>query len=332
MNIFITLDYELFYDKNPKLENCIIYPTNEILKIVDPLNVKLILFVDVGYLKCLEKYKNTFPELEKDYLLITTQLKELCAKGHEVQLHIHPHWEDTTYNGKEWTFNLTRYKLTDFSEEEIHKIVTEYTEILERITQQKLTAFRAGGWSAQPFKTIGEALQKNGIIYETSVYPKGVLKSKEQWFDFTNVGFRKSRWKFSSDLTKEDPKGSFTEIAISAFKVMPIFFWRFVVVRLLKIPNHVSLSKGSAVGPSKLHILRLLLWPSYSVVSIDGFKASYLEKAYKFYQNKNLQDFVIIGHPKAFTPFSLNEFKKFINKNERHKDVIVFSDIKKKAS
>lgn len=332
MNIFITLDYEIFYDKNPNLENHIINPTNEILKIVDPLNVKLILFVDVGYLKYLEKYKSTYTELEKDYQLITTQLKELCANGHEVQLHIHPHWEDTTYDGKEWHFDLTRYKLADFSEKEIHAIVTEYTEILHRVTQQKLTAFRAGGWSAQPFKVIGEALHNNGIVYDTTVYPRGVLKSKEQWFDFKNVGFDKTRWNFSNDLTKEDPKGHFTEIAISALKVMPFFFWRFVVVRILKISEHVSISKGSAVGPSKLHILRLLTWPSYSVVSIDGFKASYLEKAFKVYKKKKLEDFVIIGHPKAFTPFSLKTFKKFIEKENRHKDVVVFSDLENKAS
>lgn len=327
MNILITLDYELFYDKTPNLENSIINPTNEILKIVDPLNVKLILFVDVGYLKCLEKYKATFPELEKDYQLITNHLKELCTKGHEVQLHIHPHWEDSTYNGNEWNFDLTRYKLSDFSNDEIYSIVTEYTEILHRITQQKLTAFRAGGWSAQPFKTIGKALHNNGIVYDSTVYPRGVLKSKEQWFDFKNVGFQKSRWRFSNDLTKEDPQGHFTEVAISALKVLPFFFWRFVAVKLLKSPQHVSLSKGSAVGPSKLHIIRLLLWPSYSVASIDGFKASYLEKAFQFYKKKNLQDFVIIGHPKAFTQFSLKKFKKFIEKEKRHKDVVVFSDL-----
>ena len=328
MNILITLDYELFYDKIPNLENHIIHPTNEILKIVDPLNVKLVLFVDVGYLKCLEKHKTEFPELEKDYVQITAQLKEMCANGHEAQLHIHPHWEDSYYDGKEWHFDLTRYKLADFSEGENHAIVNEYTKILERITGQKLTAFRAGGWSAQPFETLGKALSNNGIVYDSTVYPKGVLKSKEQWFDFQNIDFSKSRWKFSNDLTKEDPEGSFTEIAISAFKVLPFFFWRFVVVRLLKIPQHVSLSKGSAVGPSKLHILRLLSWPSYSVASIDGFKASYLEKAFQFYKKKSLQDFVIIGHPKAFTPFSLKTFKNFIEKENRKKDVVVFSDLK----
>ncbi|MEZ4778117.1 MAG: hypothetical protein R2786_01900 [Flavobacteriaceae bacterium] len=325
MNILITLDYELFYDKKPSLEKQIINPTKELLKIADPLNIKLVLFVDVGYLKCLEKFKGDYPELEKDYQLITSQLRELCEKGHEAQLHIHPHWEDTLYDGKEWTFDLSRYKLADFSEEEVERIVSEYTEILSRITQQKITAYRAGGWSAQPFPPIGKALKKNDILIDSTVYPRGFLSSKDQWFDFKKVGFEKSQWKFSEDLTTENNKGSFTEVAISSFKVLPFFFWKFVWVRLMKIPKHVSLSKGSAVGPSKLHILRLLLWPSYSVVSIDGFKASYLEKAYQFYQKKKLQDFVIIGHPKAFTSFSLQKFKEFIEKEQRYKKVVGFS-------
>jgi hypothetical protein len=127
---------------------------------------------------------------------------------------------------------------------------------------------------------------------------------------------------------KEDKNGSFLEVAISSFKVLPFFFWRFVAVRLLKISEHVSYSKSSAVGPSKLHILRLLLWPSYSVVAIDGFKARYLENAYQFYKKKNLEDFVIIGHPKAFTPFSMKKFKQFIEKENRAKQVVVFSEYK----
>lgn len=325
MKILITLDYELFYSDNPKLEDCIITPTKELLKIVDPLNVKLVLFVDVGYLKCLEKYKNDYPELQKDYDSITGQMKELCAKGHEVQLHIHPHWEDTTYSGSEWVFDLTRYRLSHFSNEEIDTIVTEYTEILHRITGQKITAYRAGGWSAQPWEPIGNALQKNGVHIDTSVYPKGSMKSKEQWFDFSNVGFDKTAWNFSNDLTREDAKGYFTEVAISAYKVLPFFFWNFAYKRLTKAKGHNALSNASA-RPSKKQILRLLLWPSNSVVSIDGFKTSYLEKAYRWYKKRNLEDFVIIGHPKAFTPFSLQKFKEFIEKDDRHKEVVVFSE------
>ncbi|MCB0457960.1 MAG: hypothetical protein R2776_08985 [Flavobacteriaceae bacterium] len=327
MNILITLDYELFYDKKPSLEEQIINPTKELLKIADPLNIKLVLFVDVGYLKCLEKFKGEYPELENDYHLITSQLRELCEKGHEAQLHIHPHWEDTYFNGKEWVFDLTRYRLSHFTDDEILRIVTEYREILHRISGQEITAYRAGGWSAQPWEPIGKALKENNVSIDSTVYPKGVMKSKEQWFDFANVNSDKTSWRFSNDLTKEDKDGYFREVAISAYRVSPLFFWDFAFKRLTKAKGHNALSDASA-RPSNKQIFKLLTRPSNSVVSIDGLKASYLEKAYNWYKKRMLNDFVIIGHPKAFTPYSLEKFKQFIEKENRHKDVVLFSKYK----
>ena len=327
MKILITLDYELFYSGNPQLESCIINPTNQLLEIVDPLNIKLVFFVDVGYLKCLEKYKNEFPQLEKDYQAITQQIKNLCNNGHEVQLHIHPHWEDTFFNGNEWVFDLTRYKLSDFSDSEIMQIVTEYTAILHRISGQEIFAYRAGGWSAQPWEPIGKALKENNVSIDSTVFPQGVMKSKEQWFDFANVNFNKTSWQFSNDLTKEDKDGYFREVAISAYRVSPLFFWDFAFKRLTKAKGHNALSNASA-RPSNNQIFKLLTRPSNSVVSIDGFKASYLEKAYLWYKKRMLEDFVIIGHPKAFTPYSLKKFKEFIEKKNRHKDVVLFSEYK----
>ena len=53
--------------------------------------------------------------LKKDYDLITQQIQKLSAEGHDVQLHIHPHWEDSTFDGIEWIFDTNRYKLSDFS-------------------------------------------------------------------------------------------------------------------------------------------------------------------------------------------------------------------------
>ena len=56
MNIYITLDYELFFGPDSgTVENCIIEPTEQLLNIVDPLGVKFVCFVDSGYLLALEK-------------------------------------------------------------------------------------------------------------------------------------------------------------------------------------------------------------------------------------------------------------------------------------
>ena len=62
MNIYITLDYELFFAKESgSVEKSIIEPTQKIIDVVDPLGIKLCFFVDSGYLVNLKKYKDQYP-------------------------------------------------------------------------------------------------------------------------------------------------------------------------------------------------------------------------------------------------------------------------------
>ena len=225
MNIYITLDYELFFGKNSgNLNQCIINPTNKLITILNKYNIKATFFVDVGYIVKLQEYKKQYPNLEKDYQLISNQIKDLAKNGHGIELHIHPHWEDTSYDGKKWRFNTTRYKLTDFNENEILDIVTKYKNVLETISEKTITTYRAGGWSIQPFKNIGKALAKNNIFIDSTVYPKGYYNSKSQSFDFRKSPSTKTIWNFSKDPAIEDKNGVFTEIPISSIKVSPLFF------------------------------------------------------------------------------------------------------------
>ena len=160
MKIYITLDYELFFgSKSGSVEKCIIEPTNDLLKIVDPYNVKFTCFVDAGYLIQLEKHKDIYPQLQNDYSKITKQISDLADNEHGIELHVHPHWEDSYYNGANWVFSKSRYKLSDFKEEEIEDIITRYNDILKRVSGKNPVTYRAGGWSAQPFGPIKKALK-----------------------------------------------------------------------------------------------------------------------------------------------------------------------------
>lgn len=326
MNIYITLDYELFFgEKSGSVEHSIIKPTEAILKIVDIYKVKLVCFVDVGYLVKLEEQKEEFPNLEKDYNKVTSQIRHLAENGHGIDLHIHPHWEDSYYDGSKWVFNTSRYKLADFSPDEITGIVTKYTETLKRISGTAPKAYRAGGWSAQPFKEIGKALLKNNIAIDSTVFPGGYYNSSDQYYDFRNVEAFKNRYKFSDNLTVEDLEGNFTEIPISSHKVSPSFFWKFSFLKLMRQDKHQAFGDGLAISKTKKDILRLLFSPSNSVVSVDGYKASYLQKSYRLYKKNKVEDFVIIGHPKAFTDYSLSQIHRFL-KNLNPTDQVVTFD------
>src|SRR5690625_1900952 len=186
MNIFVTLDYELFFGKSGSVEHCLIKPTDRLLKIADAFNIKLIFFVDVGYLVKLKELKKKSPQLRNDYEKVKEHIQRFVKNGHSAELHIHSHWEDSYFENNEWVFNTARYKLNDFTKPEARAIVSRYTQVLEEVTGKKPIAYRAGGWSVQPFEHIKDALAEQNIFIDSSVFPQGHHNSENQNFDFRN--------------------------------------------------------------------------------------------------------------------------------------------------
>lgn len=315
MKIYITLDYELFFGPQTGApQDCMLQPTEALRALTEPLGVPFSCFVDSGYLLALQRQKNQHPKLGGHFDAIAKQLRDLVANGHGVELHIHPHWEDSHFDGETWRIDTTRYRLADFSEAKVDDIVGRYTQILCDITGRKPVAYRAGGWSAQPFPPIGKALSGQGIFTDSTVYPGGYYDSENQAFDFREVPPFTSEYRFSEDLTLEDPEGPFREIPISAQRVSPVFYWKFAWTKINKKAAHRPYGNGKAIALSRGGLLKNLTRPTVSVVSMDGYRSSLLHRALRRYIRKTEDrgTFVIIGHPKAFTPYSLRTFGNFL--------------------
>lgn len=327
MNIYITLDYEIFFGSNPgTVQNCLIKPTERIDHIVSKYGYKLSLFVDSGYLL---RLKESYKENKNDYESIIGQLRRLAENGHDIQLHVHPHWEDSYYKNNKWIMNTTRYRIHSYSKEQIHDIIYRYKLELDDLANNEIIAYRAGGWSLQPFEKLKECFAKNGIVIDSTVFPNGYYISDHQYFNFNNTP-HKTIWKFENDPSIEEENGKFIEIPISSYKVNPLFFWKLAYAKKMGGKKHTSFGDGKPVVNTKKHLLELLTKPSYSVVSIDGYKITYLERAYKEYAkiwpNGN---FVIIGHPKAFTEYSLNRLENFLKINSAANKSMRYSDLYK---
>ena len=323
-NVLITLDYELFFgSKVGTLKNCILKPTNALVNILDKYNVKATFFVDSGYLVKLEELKSQFPLLEQEYKTITTQIRELDKNGHSIQLHIHPHWEDSTFDGENWIMNTKRYRLHQFSGSEIDDIVFRYKKVLTNIVGDKIFAHRAGGWCIQPFKKIKSAFKKHNIWVDSTLFENGRNKSETHFFDFRNAP-KKSEWNFENDPLIEEENGFFKEYPISAYRVSPLFFWKLVFFKEFGSKEHNTFGDGRAAGGSTKDKLRMLTTFTNSVVSIDGYKSSFLQRAYSTFQNKkDYSNFVIIGHPKAMSEYSLKKVEEFIINNNKHKFISI---------
>lgn len=331
--ILITLDYELFFGANPgTLNKSIIEPTNRLLEIFDKYNVKASFFVDSGYLIKLKKYKKQYSFLEEEYHQISNQLHQLSAEGHDIQLHIHPHWEDSYFDGNSWNMITNRYRLHDFSEKEINKIVYEYKKVLEEFTNNQVFSFRAGGWCIQPFNKLENSLMENNIWLDSTVFQNGKNKSDTHYFNFISTP-QKNYWRFKDDPLEEDKKGYFLEIPISSMKVSPLFFWKLAFTKKLGKKMHDNFGDGSSTSNSKRDLIRMLLFPSNIPVSIDGYKSKLINKALRKNKKKFGVNgtFVMIGHPKVQTQYSINQLEIFLKKNN-NEEFFTYSQIAKQVN
>lgn len=324
MQIYLTFDYEIYFGAlTGSVEKCILAPTRMLTEMADKQGVKLCQFVDIGFLLKLEEEMKKHLVLQKDYSALCTQLENLWATGHDLQLHIHPHWEDSYYDGQKWICKVDRYRLHDFSDEEIKSISHRYKKRLAEFTgNDELFAFRAGGWCIQPFHRLKNVLYDLGIHVDSSVFANGHYASDIYQYDFRGVPL-KGKWKFSNDPLVEEVEGIFTELPISSIYNSPLFYWRLFLLGRLNPHEHKPLGDGIPV-PAPGQRLKLLSHWTHNTVSVDGYNASLLWRAYRQHLRLKKNEMVVIGHPKSLTRYGLKALEQFIHEKKSSNSFTLF--------
>ncbi|MNK02207.1 hypothetical protein D3C87_200270 [compost metagenome] len=323
MQVILTFDYELFFGTaTGSVQKCMIEPTGRLLEIAAKHRVPLVFFVDVGFLIKLDEYKEQFPDLNTDFDQIKSQLKRMQELNCEVQLHIHPHWEKSYYDGQKWVVNTDGcYKLSDFPDDEAEAIVRKYHRFLSNLTSKKITAYRAGGWCIQPFSQVEKVFNELEISMDSTVFPGGKFESEHYHFDFTAVAPFANPYRFQSDVTKAEPEGYFLEVPIASWEFSPLFYWKLYALGRLNPADHKMIGDGSFLAqPGRKK--SVLLNKTWNHVSSDGYYASQLKKQAKYYQSKHVSTFVVIGHPKGMTNFSLKALELFVAQTKKEYEFV----------
>src|SRR5690606_28173762 len=92
-------------------------------------------------------------------------------------------------------------------------------------------AYRAGGWSIQPFSDVKNIFKKYNILIDSTVIPNAKYTSEAQRYNFTGAPLDQTSWRFSENPAIPDPTGDFLEIPISWYKVSPIFYWKYAFIK-----------------------------------------------------------------------------------------------------
>jgi hypothetical protein len=313
LRTLLTLDYEVFFGRRTgTVARTLLEPTQALLRVADGYGAKLVFFVDAGFVLRLRAEMHKAASLRDEHDAVCRQVEALARAGHEIQLHIHPHWEGSSWTAGGWRLDEARYALHAFEPSAIVDIVRRYTAVLRELAGPDAAyAYRAGGWMIQPFDKLRDGLRDAGVLIDSTVYAGGHCAGEMQVYDFSGAP-EKSRWRFDRDPLVEVRDGPFLEVPIASWRASPLFYWRLAWLRKFGGPRHRAFGDGRAIGPGASDLVRKLLLPSASVVSLDGYKASFLEAAAARYKAKGLEDFVVIGHPKALTPYSLERLEAFL--------------------
>jgi hypothetical protein len=276
-------------------------------------NAPMTFFVDIGYIIALERQLNEFAILKMDYNLVTDQIQEMIVAGCDVQLHIHPHWEKSHFDGEKWQIvTKNAYKLTDFEAEERERIIRTYKAKLDFIIGRKTDTFRAGGWCIQPFDQLEKLLQELDIKFDSSIFNNGHFESGEYSFDFRNAP-TKDQYRFQNDVCLENVNGFFTEFPIGSYRYSPLFYWRLYILGRLNPTDHKMIGDGIFMSQPgrKKQVLTHFTW---NHASTDGFYATKMSKITEIALQKKQNNLVFIGHPKSCTLYSLALLNSYIAK------------------
>lgn len=314
MNVYITFDYEIFFGENHgTIERNLLIPTQKLMDIAKRNHAFFTFFIDCGFLLKMKELGTKYSNLAIDYQKVKQQIRLLAACGHDCQLHIHPHWEYTTYDGKCWNFDYSHYKLSDFPPEEIIKIVEKYIEELEQITQKKVTAYRAGGWCVQPFSLLKSSFKKQGIEVDSSVFKGGKQQDEYYNYDYTTAP-SKAIWRFEDEVCKEVENGPFVELPIASYRYSPLFFWRLFILGNLFPKQHKPIGDGKPM-PSSVTRKKMLTQFHFLSGNVDGYFVTKAQSIIRRNLQKKYGHTVFLGHPKAATEFAIRRIGKLIQKN-----------------
>jgi len=345
--LILTIDYELFFgEKDGTVNTCMIEPTKLLAALLLKYDSRMTVFWDVLHYWKLNKLNVQYSDLAADAIKIENQIKKLAEAHHDIQLHLHPHWINTTFDGRDWQFSLNGYRLHSLSQknstDEINSI-SGCVKIGKRLIEEtlnsidpyhKVNSFRAGGYCIQPFDSLSSSFYSNGIHIDSSVCYGFKLDKGQHSYDFTSVP-HKNYYRFDDEVNIESQDGRFIEFPIGSIKVSSfhVLWWAFI--RRLKYRNLKTLGeinsserhekrKNSNISDLSKIVrkgLKIILNDNYIMLTPDNF---FKEKFNYLVKHAN-EGSVMILHPKYLNYHTLgllenhlkNDYIRFISLHDR---------------
>lgn len=260
LQLVFSLDYEIHGNGEGDPRVLMVARTERLLDILEEYGAKLTIMADTVEILKFREYRDASGRDAYGYTAIENQLNATIARGHDVQLHLHPAYARAHADGGPWVLDYGEYDMACLPYERMFALVKEGKDYLEGLLRlvkpdYRCIAFRAANWSMSPSSDIVGALLANGIRIDTSVFKYGSRKGLVR-FDYSTAESEAVPWPVdASDVCRRDDNGQLFEFPIYCER-LPI--WSFLSVNRINnaIQNRIHAlppepaTTAAAAGPA----------------------------------------------------------------------------------
>lgn len=117
-------------------------------------------------------------------------VRETFRQGHDVQLHIHPQWQNAEYKDGRWKLTAD-WSILNYSREAASQMLHRGKEYLQNLLRDidpnyRCVSFRSGAWCIAPSPHMLDLLVELGIVFDMSIVAGVRYDTRNIKLDYTN--------------------------------------------------------------------------------------------------------------------------------------------------
>jgi hypothetical protein len=165
-------------------------PMRELVKIYNAHKVRGSFNAEVMQQLTFRKFAGEHPELKQLADEWDAVVRETYAQGHDIQLHIHPQWQNAEYESGRWRLTAD-WSILNYGAEEAYSMMRAGKEYLENLLRPvdaaySCVSFRSGSWCIAPSPHMLTLLVRLGIVFDMSIVGGVRYETKNINLDYTN--------------------------------------------------------------------------------------------------------------------------------------------------
>ena len=186
----LTHDWELRGDGSGDIEQIQFAPLRRLLEIYAKFGARTTILPDLMQqirFRCLEA---EHPELKPLADSWDEQVREAFRRGHDLQLHLHPHWMNGKYENGRWELPGD-WSILNYEPDTAYAMLAEGKKYFETLLQPidssyRCLAFRAGALAAAPSAHLFKSLVSLGIKLDVSIAGGVLVNNQNLHLDYRN--------------------------------------------------------------------------------------------------------------------------------------------------